>query len=135
MQVNAKNNFNNICSNAIDKGVVSDELGDQLLILVNTIVNISGMRDKSKDVRDIVKSDVCLECLLVVNKLIKSGRELTNPYGYFSNIINRVIGRIIKQRFSSNPTKDEFGLSLVSCTGQGSYNAKFVDVYDYRDMI
>ena len=127
--------FNDIYYKSVSDNNIGNPFGKQLLLLVDSIVNLSGVGDKRGDVVDIVKSDVCFECVMVANKLLRKSKPLSNPYGYFCNVIQRTTGRLLKERFSSNATRDEFGVSLVSARGSGSYVAKFVDAYDYKDAI
>jgi hypothetical protein len=135
--MNEKKNFNSAYKESEVKHVISNRLGSATMLLIDNIVDGLFYSERKCDVHDIVKSDILLECLTTMNKLFKKKEKtLNNPHGYFLRLIKNVSGRILRERFSSVPTRDEFGYSLAD--GKGGTDVryvKFVDVNGVKDTI
>ena len=135
--MNEKKNFNSAYKESEVKHVISNRLGSATMLLIDNIVDGLFYSERKCDVHDIVKSDILLECLTTMNKLFKKkDKTLNNPHGYFLRLIKNVSSRILRERFSSVPTRDEFGYSLAD--GKGGTDVryvKFVDVNGVKDTI
>ena len=135
--MNEKKNFNSAYKESEVKHVISNRLGSATMLLIDNIVDGLFYSERKCDVHDIVKSDILLECLTTMNKLFKKKEKtLNNPHGYFLRLIKNVSSRILRERFSSVPTRDEFGYSLAD--GKGGTDVryvKFVDVNGVKDTI
>ena len=135
--MNEKKNFNSAYKESEVKHVIINRLGSATMLLIDNIVDGLFYSERKCDMHDIVKSDILLECLTTMNKLFKKkDKTLNNPHGYFLRLIKNVSSRILRERFSSVPTRDEFGYSLAD--GKGGTDVryvKFVDVNGVKDTI